>query len=180
MRPAHITLVVPVLLAAVLAACPRPATGCAILPPKDGTTTISSESALIIYDAATKTEHFIRTASFQSTSADFGFMVPTPTKPELAEASPLVFGDLADVTKRRTVVQKRAKELDFGCGLMPMADAQLAKIGSALPDGARGVKVVEQKRVGDYDATVLQAAEPKTLRDWLTANGYDALQVNLA
>ncbi len=174
MRPAHLAFAVPVLLAVVLATCPRPAAGCAVLPPKDGTTTISSESALIIYDSATKTEHFIRTASFQSTSNEFGFMVPTPTKPELAEASADVFGALVEVTKRRTVVQRRAKELDFGCGMMPMADAQLSKIGSALSDSAGGVKVVEQKRVGDFDAVVLQAAEPKTLRDWLTANGYDA------
>lgn len=175
MRPAHLAWTVPLLLAGVLAACPRPASGCAVLPPKDGTTTISSESALIIYDAATKTEHFIRTASFQSTSAEFGFMVPTPTKPDLALARPEVFGELTDITKRRTVVQKRAKELDFGCGLLPMAASKFDAVGAALPDGAqRSVKVVEQKRVGDYEAVVLQASEPKTLRDWLTENGYDS------
>ncbi len=172
MRPAHLALAVPLLLAVALAACPRPAVGCAVLPPRDGTTTISSESALIIYDTATKTEHFIRTASFQSTSAEFGFMVPTPTKPELAEASADVFGSLADITKRRTVVQQRAKELMLGCGPMLMSKYEA---GDAAPQAAtRGVTVVEQKRVGDFDAVVLQAAEPKTLRDWLTANGYDA------
>lgn len=161
----------PLLLAGLLAACPRPAAGCAVLPPHGDRTTINSESALVVYDSAAKTEHFIRTASFQSTSAEFGFMVPTPAKPELAEASAEVFGALADVTKRRTVVQQRAKALEFGCGLLPMSKMAL---GEAAPAGKADVRVVEQKRVGDYDATVLQAAEAKSLRDWLTANGYDA------
>jgi hypothetical protein len=167
-------LALPVLLAGVLVTCPRPAVGCAVLPPKDGSTTISSESALVVYDSATKTEHFIRTASFQSTSAEFGFMVPTPTKPELAVASAEVFGELGRITERRTVVQYRAKALNFGC-LLP--EAKFAMVGSATPGGAdhaKAVRVVEQKRVGDYDATVLQAADPKSLRDWLTANGYDS------
>jgi len=170
-------LSVPLLLVGVLLACPRPAVGCAIIPSKDGTTTIESESALIAYDSATKTEHFIRTASFHSTSAEFGFMVPTPTKPELAEASAEVFGALSDLTKRRTEVKYRAKELDFGC--LPMANATFEHVGAALtPAGMQhaksAVQVVEQKRVGDFDAVILQASEPQKLRDWLTAHGYDA------
>ena len=173
MRPALFTL--PLLLAGVVVLCPRPAAGCAVLPPKDGSTTISSESALIVYDSATKTEHFIRTANFQSTSNEFGFMVPTPTKPELAESSAEVFAALADITKRRTVVQWRAKEFDFGCGLLPMSRADFSHVGSAItPDAARGVRVVEQKKVGDFDAVILKASEPQKLREWLTANGYDA------
>lgn len=167
---------VPVLLAAALVACPRPAVGCAVAPPRDGTTSISGESALIIYDAATKTEHFIRTANFQSTSNDFGFLVPTPTKPELAVASADVFATLSDVTKRRTEVRTRMKSLEFGCGLLPMS--RMAVGEAAAPNAkADGVQVVERKRVGDFDAAVLQASDPKSLTDWLTANGYDARPV---
>lgn len=163
----------PALLAVAVVACPRPAVGCAIAPPRDGDTSISSESALIVYDAATKTEHFIRTANFQSTSNDFGFLVPTPTKPELAEASADVFAGLSDVTKRRTEVRTRMKPLDFGCALHTVVF-----MGAAAPDqAAGGVRVVEQKRVGEFDAAVLQASDPKQLTDWLTANGYDARPV---
>lgn len=165
-------LSVPLLLAVVLVFCSRPAVGCAVLPSRDGTTTIDSESALIIYDSAAKTEHFIRTANFRSTSAEFGFMVPTPSKPELAEASADVFGALADITKRRVEVRTRAKELSFDCGLLPMSRYAA---GEAAPHAkADGVKVVEKKRVGDFDAAILQASEPQKLREWLTTNGYDA------
>lgn len=166
---------VPALLAVALVACPRPAVGCAVAPPRDGAISISGESALIIYDGATKTEHFIRTANFQSTSNDFGFLVPTPTKPELAEASADVFAELADFTKRRTEVRTRMKALDLGCGMMPMS--KYAAGDAATPQGAGGVQVVEQKRVGDFDAAVLQADDPKKLTEWLTANGYDARPV---
>jgi hypothetical protein len=160
---------VPALLAVALAACPRPAAGCAVAPPRGGDVGISGESALIVYDAATKTEHFIRTANFRSTSNDFGFLVPTPTKPELAEASADVFAELADVTKRRTEVRTRMKEPALGCALHTVMF-----IGSAAPAASEGVRVVEQKRVGDFDAAVLQASDPRSLTDWLTANGYDA------
>ena len=166
---------VPLLLAVVVATCPRPAVGCAVLPPKDATTSISSELAVIIHDSATKTEHFIRMANFQSTSNNFGFMVPTPTKPELAVASGDLFASLVDITKQRTVVQYRAKELEFGCG---SPEVDFSRVGSAIKVSASGsersVQVVEQKRVGDYDAVVLKATEPQKLREWLTTNGYDA------
>ena len=171
----QLLLSVPLLLAAAVVVCPRPASGCAVIPPAGGNVTNNSESALIVYDTAAKTEHFIRTASFQSTSAEFGFMVPTPTKPELAEASADVFAELTDITKRRTEVRKRAKALEFGCA----ANAVFSQVGSAIkPGGAdharNAVQVVEQKRVGDFDAAVLKASDPAKLRDWLTAHGYDA------
>jgi hypothetical protein len=163
-----------VLLVGVLVAVPSapPACGCAIVPPRDGHTDVSSETALIVYDSTGKTEHFIRTASFNSTSADFGFLVPTPSKPELAESSPDVFRELTDITKPRSVTKWRMKEPNFGCALMPEARVDFTSVGSAINPG--GVSVVEQKRVGAYDAAVLQAEEPKALREWLTTNGYEA------
>lgn len=164
----------PLLLAATLVLAPRPASGCAVALPRGGGVTVSGESALIVYDAASKTEHFIRTADFQSTSAEFGFLVPTPTKPELAEASADVFATLADITERRTVVRKRAKALNFECGLLPEAAILTTVVGLAEGRQADAVRVVEQKRVGDFDAVVLQASDPVRLREWLSARGYDA------
>ena len=46
---------------------------------------IAEESAVIVWEGATRTEHFVRRATFATTAADFGFLVPTPSKPELAE-----------------------------------------------------------------------------------------------
>lgn len=165
-------------LVAVLVVCPRPAEGCFVVAPMGQGTTIISESALIVYDSATKTEHFIRTADFHSASADFGFLVPTPTKPELFEASADVFGELAEITKRRKEVKIKWKPLQ----LWGESQRAFSSIGSAIKPGGgevsqasrNRVQVVEQKRVGRYEAAVLQASEPKLLNEWLEANGYTA------
>jgi hypothetical protein len=46
---------------------------------------IAEEEAVIVWDPATKTEHFIRRAAFHSTARQFGFLVPTT--PRLTEVS---------------------------------------------------------------------------------------------
>ena len=79
-----------------LALSAGPILACAVVPPVNQPVAIANESAIIIWDSANKTEHFIRRASFQTMAKDFGFLVPTPAQPELAEAvSPLV-GKLAE------------------------------------------------------------------------------------
>jgi len=165
-------------LVAALVVCPRPADGCAVVTPPGQGTTIVGESALIVYDSATKTEHFIRTADFHSASADFGFLVPTPTKPELFEASADVFGELAEITKRRKEVKFKVKPLE----IWGESKRTFSSVGSAIKPGGGGVsqsiqsrvQVVEQKRVGKYEAAVLRASEPKLLHEWLETNGYTA------
>ncbi len=164
----HLLAAAAVLAAGLLSAPPRPASGCAAAPPPDGWVSVRDETALIVYDAATKTEHFIRTANFQTDSpAGFGFLVPTPSRPELAEASAEVFRELRDVTKPRTERRTRAKGLfeGFSCGGRSVQAPDLAT-------GSPSVRVVEQKRVGDLLGTVLLASDAKALREWLTAHGY--------
>ena len=46
----------------------------------------ADQTVILIWDPATKTEHFIRKAAFQSAADDFGFLIPSPTQPELAES----------------------------------------------------------------------------------------------
>lgn len=166
-----------VALAGVVTAVPTPpvARGCAVAPPPGGRIDVSSETALIVYDPETKTEHFLRTAAFNTAlagSADFGFLVPTPGKPELAEASPDVFAALAAVTKPRTVVERKARQPDFGCGMLLMSKS--AEVGEAAPALGSAVRVVDRKRVGAFDAAVLKADDPRALRGWLEENGYEA------
>src|SRR5580692_3138180 len=80
-----------IFLAGMLSLCafpqptPAPVSACAVAPPRNGHVSIADETAIIVWDAATKTEHFIRRASFQTASKDFGFIVPTPSKPMLTE-----------------------------------------------------------------------------------------------
>lgn len=170
---------VPVTLAVVVALIPSPAPGCAIAPLKgqSGTSVqTASEEAVIIYDQASKTEHFIRTASFMSSSAEFGFLVPTPSKPDIAEADPAIYGDLANLTKPKVEIRRISKSnFSIGCGAPEGTFANVASdlSGRATPSPKSEVNVIEQKRVGNLIVNVLQAETPQALRDWLGKNGYD-------
>lgn len=41
------------------------------------------QSVIIIWNASEKKQHFIRKASFKSEADNLGFLVPSPTQPEL-------------------------------------------------------------------------------------------------
>jgi hypothetical protein len=110
---------------------------------------VDAEEALIVWDAARGTEHFIRRADFRKEGGDaFGFLVPTPTRPELAEADEGVFSRLADRYTRR--------------------ERHLRASGEA------GVEVVQVARVAGMDATVLRATDPQALAAWLQQHGFAA------
>ncbi len=171
-----------------LAAIPAPAPGCAVAPPPNQRVTTSDEGALIVWDEATKTEHFVRRASFRSTGYDFGFLVPTPNRPHLdVVAGDGLFDDLERYTapkvEYREVVREVAKDFMPGCGAKFAADATKSEApapGAAAPGG---VEVLEQKRVGDYDATVLVFRKgandtadtgAAALEKWLAKHGYES------
>src|SRR5205823_2589292 len=100
-------------LIALLAAIPAPAHGCAAIGPDHERIDITAEAAVIVWDEANKTEHFIRRATFQSTAYDFGFLVPTPTKPEVAESDDEVFARLAEITAAK--IEHHTRTASFGC-----------------------------------------------------------------
>src|SRR4051794_2669758 len=91
------------LFAGVIALAPTPAArGCAAAWRRGEKVRVASESAIIVWDAAGKTQHFIRRARFETKARDFGFLVPTPTRPELAEASDGAFDLLERLTRPLT------------------------------------------------------------------------------
>lgn len=155
-----------------LVKAPDPVQACAVVPPKGVHVDISEETAVIVWDAAAKVEHFVRSASFASTSAEFGFLVPTPGRPEVAESSPDLYGRLAKVTEPRTEV--RTKTRIGGCAGEPGA-TDFSRVGALLPQAAAPkVQVLERSKVGAFDYAVLKAEDPAALREWLGKNGFDA------
>lgn len=139
---------------------------------------VTDETALIVWDPTAKTEHFVRKGSFRSTAPDFGFLVPTPTKPDLGESDPAVFDRLAAVTAPK-VEYRRVKRVR-----VPLDHQNVASraVGSAPPMPKAGaVEVLEQTKVGGYDATVIAfrrgegetaAAGADVLAKWLKDRGY--------
>jgi hypothetical protein len=183
----RLALALPLAIAAgALAALPDDATGCAAVPHPNQSVSIAEESALIVWEPKSKTEHFIRRASFRSTGYDIGFLVPTPGRPDLGVASDDLFNELASVTapkvEYRELIEKRAEPFALGC---TTTRAEFAA-GEALPASRAergGVDVLEQRRVGDYDAAVLAFRKgdgdspekgAEELAKWLAEHGYQS------
>ena len=164
---------VPALLALALAV-PSPLDACAPAPPQNVVVEVASESAVIVWDAKAKTQHFIRRATFTASApgsvpvADFGFLVPTPSVPVLEEADDKAFDELAKVTAPRTVTQSRPSDGGGGCigGCGMMAEKSAGKAEAT-------VEVLAAKRVGGYDAVVLKANDADALAEWLNKRGYE-------
>lgn len=154
-----------------------PLEGCAPAPHRGQWVDIRDESALIIWDAETKTEHFIRRASFETAATDFGFLVPTPTQPDLGEADDRVFESLGRTTAARHVYQEQIKTV-FGFGpLFPDKHAATMAVGAAPPPNAMpkaAVEVLDEKQVAGFDAAVLKANDAQALAEWLDKHGYEA------
>ncbi len=145
------------------------AVGCAAAPPLGSTVQIADESAIILWDATSKTEHFIRRASFNSSAHDFGFLVPTPTQPELAEAGDDAFNTLAGITAPKVVTRSAPSSSGGGCGCGVMAPRAQIAGETPLPN----VNVLESRRVGNYHADVLEADSADALSKWLKDHGYE-------
>jgi hypothetical protein len=155
------------LLAMTTVSTPQLAPACAPAPPRNKPVEIADESAIIIWDAKSKTQHFIRRASFKSYADDFGFLVPTPTKPTLAEADNTAFTELATITAPRVITQSR-----------PSSGPSCACIGAAAPKGQANaepaeVRVLDEQRVAGYDTAVLEADSADALNKWLEEHSYD-------
>jgi hypothetical protein len=111
---------------------------------------LRSESVIIVWDAERSIQHFVRQPGFETETDRLGFVVPTPTRPEVASVDSKVF----------VAVGRWAREMK-----------ERAQRGMEVAKAA-GVRVVESKRVGDWEATVLQASDGAALTDWLKANGF--------
>ncbi len=141
----------------------RSADACAVVGPRDVTAMAVDEEAIIIWDAESGVEHFIRRTSFETEASDLGFLVPTPTQPELAEVSGEVFGRLAEVTAAQT---------RHRYGIDPTPVICLCPPSLSRVRGERGVEVLAVAEVAGYAASVLKAADAGALAAWLGANGY--------
>jgi hypothetical protein len=151
---------------AVFFLCSGAASACAVAPPRGVPAVNADQTVILIWDAATKTEHFIRQASFKTDGDDLGFLVPTPTQPDLQEAGDGAFQSLRTLTapEVHSVWQPRTP---FGCGA----------VCSDVPDGlaagsARVVRVLEEKLVAGFNAVVLESNSSTALVSWLEEHGY--------
>lgn len=147
-----------VLVYPTIACCPAPPLGSWVIN--------ADQTVIMVWDPVAKLQHFVRKASFQSEADDFGFLIPSPSKPELAESGNNAFDYLHQVTAPRIIHRPQAQ--GGGCNLG--CSAALEK--SAPTAGAPAVRVLEEKRVAGFNASVLEADNTEVLVQWLKDNGY--------
>lgn len=134
-----------------------PTFGCAAVTSSRGNVVNADQSVIMIWDKEKQTQHFIRQANFKTDAKDVGFIVPSPSRPQLEESGNEAFATLKEITAPYI---SGGFSVPFGCSVAP------------APVGRDSVRVVEEKRVAGYDATVLTARSGNDLVAWLEQNGY--------
>ena len=149
------------------------AAACATAPPAGQEVQIADEEAIILWDPATRTEHFIRRAQFRSTARAFGFLVPTPTTPQLGEVGDGVFASMHDRIKPEVRHERETQIKPFSL----LFEACTLTTGGAtdegaMPAGADAVRVLATAHVAGFDATTVEADDTGALGAWLTRHGF--------
>lgn len=158
-------------VASFVVALAAPARPCAVAPPPGVVVGIEDETALIVWDEGSRTEHFIRSASFATEASDFGFLVPTPAEPELAEVDADLFAHLVQAIQPGVEYRSRFAGV-FPAPLICLPYLLVAGIESGSAPQAP-VRILKEQQVAGYDAVVLEADDAGALATWLAEHGYD-------
>lgn len=117
------------------------------------------QKAIIVYDAESGREDLILSVQLLGEVPDAAWVVPVPSPPEVRTASAEWFVSLSELT------QPRVETTFSPPGMM---------LGAAEGDQGRpAVEVLSRERVGVYDVSVLSAADPTALLEWLNENDYN-------
>jgi|HubBroStandDraft_6_1064221.scaffolds.fasta_scaffold52277_2 hypothetical protein len=146
----------------LFASCPHLslAPACCPAPPSGKAVVNADQTVIIVWDAATKTQHFIRQASFRSDANDFGFLVPTPTQPDLAESGNAAFPFLRKLTEPKKIPLPYSPTSGLGCSEAPR------------PAPRSAVRVLSDQLVAGFHAVVLETNSAGALVGWLKEHGY--------
>ena len=129
------------------------ADGGLFIPPRPGYEDISqpSQKAIIIYDDGK--EDLILQVRYEKGAENFAWVVPVPDYPEVNKSDSKLFDELYYLTTPPT----------------PEAPGFRGEKAAVPPP----VEVLERKRVGIYDVSILSATDPSALINWLNKNGYN-------
>lgn len=157
------------LLASVFAAALGPvgdasACGAFAAPPSEGKLAASLpfltvEQVLVLWDEETGIEDFIRETRFDQAGKSFGFVVPTPSKPEVSAAK----APFDKLRARYGFEDPRALKIGSGGGTVQ---------GGGKGDAVPAVVVLSEQRIGSFHAFTLSASDPGAFDRWLRENGF--------
>ncbi len=110
----------------------------------------AQEAVILFHDS---TEEMTLRVAYRGAEGDFGWVVPLPSEPVIEEAGEGLF-----------------EYLDGNYG-SASGGYDIRQAGGEMAMGT-GIEVVEERRVGIFDTTVLRASDPGELATWLGERGY--------
>jgi hypothetical protein len=102
-------------------------------------------------------------AKYDGAEGDFAWLVPLPSKPEVALADDAIFGELREYTLARRKWLDEEQFSGYRSGGFG---------GPGESSDSDGVNVLERKRVGVFDVAVLEANTAEDLVQWCEGHGY--------
>jgi hypothetical protein len=123
-----------------------------------------SQKAFLTWNPVEQSESFTVQPRFEGDAADFGMVIPTPSRPRLAEMPRDFFKELAVFTILKPMPLDKYKPIQFA--LAPQAGAGGEK------DAKKGVEVLEAGVVGSLDYKIITAERADDLYAWLKENRY--------
>lgn len=143
--------------------------------PKDLYIQEAAQKAAIFYTSG-KEDLYLST-SFKGDAKEFGWIVPTPTKPEIKKAPKNIFTKLAEYTVPKDNFYEKVIDFffhrsDYSYSGLPEMDASVGAPLSAVEKSAPKVTVYEEKQVGAFDSAVLKAETAKDLTQWAEENNF--------
>jgi hypothetical protein len=151
----------------LLAAVPQPAdSACCYFAAKDKDILQPAQKAFLTFDQAEKVETFTVQPKFEGNAADFGMVIPTPSKPKLDEMPRDFFKDLAIFTILEPMDIQKYKSRGFKGGGGPYPES------AKKEDKHNTVKVLEMGVVGSLDYKIITAEKADDLYSWLKENKY--------
>jgi hypothetical protein len=127
-----------------------------------------AQKAFITFDPVEKVETFTMQPKFEGNAADFGMVVPTPTRPKLDEMPRDFFKSLAVFTILEPMdLSKYKQRLLFGSGGGAAPGAPVDRLRRETT-----VRVLEAGVVGNLDYKIITAERADDLFSWLKDNKY--------
>jgi hypothetical protein len=140
---------------------------CCYFSAKDKDVLQPAQKAFITWNPVENVETFTVQPKFEGNAADFGMVVPTPSKPKLDEMPREFFKELAVFTILEPMDLTKYKRRM----LYPTAMAFRGG-GGGLPVRKTTVKVLEAGIVGSLDYKIIKAERADDLYAWLKDNKY--------
>lgn len=156
------------MVAAVLAAGFRPAAdarGSGVAAAKDAKPETDTETAVVVWDAASKTETLVLSASLPAGGV---LLVPTPAAPKVVPGDQAAVDALSKLTAPRTVVQTKTVTPEFG---WPRLD--FGGMGSAPPAVDAGAKTAAPPPPPAPEVVTVPLGEPDKVAEWMKKGGYE-------